>query len=993
MRLFTIVFLMSLAFAGFAQTKTISGKVLDENGEGLPGATLRVQGTTDGTIADMDGKFTVKTSVDQGVLVCSFIGYVTQQQNFQKETQLTFTLQPDVSELDEVVVIGYGTQKKSDLTGATGVVSSKDVDLQPVQRVQNMLQGKVAGVMVQQNSGAPGAAAKVNIRGFTGDPVYVINGFIGADINSVNPNDIESISVLKDASATAIYGARGANGVILVTTKSAQKSSKLKVSADYYHSLSQVYRRLDLMDPISYMKVVNKKLQEGGANPIFSNSDILKAASTPGYGTDWQKAAFQNANTDNLNVDLSKGWKTTSMRFSLGARELSGIIRNTNYGRYTSRLDINSNLTKKTKFSLNASYSLIKSHNVNNTSGQGGGKIVESAMSWEPNVPIINPATGDYTGTQGYGATVIGNPSFLINENNSYTTSNNLNAMLSLEHELFNGFSLRLFGASQSNFSNKHGFSRYLPASKAPSTGDQSNSHDYKNQGDFQIKYNKDFGDHHLDATGVFEVISWSSLQKITNFTYPRDSSETIVQHPIPNYKPQGMMSFLTRVGYSYKDKLMFTGSLRHDGSSRLPPGNKWGTFGSASVAYALSKESFLKGNSTITNLKLRGGFGQIGNVNSISAFQVQNLTNPMPYALAFQGYNLVPATFFEDGNNRANSNLKWEVSSQWNGGVDLELWKGMLQFTGDYYVKYTDKILFKKQVPSFLGGGSIYSNSGRVQNHGVELQLIHKWHSGKDFSMRTNFNVTFNRSKVLKLPRDTVYVGDVIDRQSHVLIKGQQVGNLWGYQYLGPKVADAPMKPGEVSNLNPGDAIYQDTNHDGQITIEDMVVLGNGNPRMVWGFNTYINYKNFSFNLFIQGVHGVDVWNLAYNGLLGGGTGVLDATSTEIFKSWSFDQSGAGGLPSLTAQYKLQSSIYVQNGNFIRGKNATLAYEFNDKALDKLHMGRLRVYLSVQNFYTISKYVGYDPAAHGGSNFAPGVDKGSFPQPISYTAGLNIGF
>ncbi|NME70771.1 SusC/RagA family TonB-linked outer membrane protein [Flammeovirga aprica] len=987
--LFSLLLLFS-SVSLFAQETILKGVVTSENGDPVPYVNLVIKGTTKGTMSSFDGSYQLSGLTINDIIAVSSVGYISQEIKYVGQKELNITVKEDAEQLDEIVVIGYGTQKKSDLTGSTGVVTAEDSDLQPVPNVQGMLQGKMAGVVVSQNSGAPGAAPKVNVRGFTGNPIYVIDGLIDGDINAVNPNDIENISVLKDASATAIYGSRGANGVIIVTTKGGKKNSPLKVNGEYYHTISQLNNKLDLLDPVSYMKIVNKKKLEAGANEIFSRDEIRRAESTPGFGTDWQDEIYRTAHSDNANISLSKGWENTTLRFSLGARNDQGIIRNTNYERYTSRLSVSSSLTSTMELNFNGSFTQEKGLNMGQGGQTGSDNAVASATAWAPNLPVFDESTGDYTGFQGYGATVRRNPVYLTDEILRNSDRKTYATNLSLTQKILPELKFKVFGAVQYRGVDNDTYTRYEPATaNSVSKLYQETISNVKYQGNAQLDFNKEFNSNHkLNATAVFEVISRQNKRDYftTSFDQGEDQEGTLSER-IYIMEPEGMLSALGRVGYSYKDKLLFTGSIRLDGSSRLPKDNQWDDFYSAALAYKLSNEEFLKNSDVISNLKLRIGYGEIGNVNSLNAFQVQDLTNPLIRPYVFNGTELSYAEGIENGNNRANPELRWEVSRQTNFGIDLGLFDDKIQVNADYYNKITDDSHFNSLVPAYLGGGTVKSNTGTIKNEGIELQLTYKYTSEGKFSMRNTLSFNYNDSEVINIPQDTVYVGtqeNGFDRQSHILIQGQQVGQLYGYKYLGVKTSNTPID-GEIGNLKMGDAIYLDANGDGKIDVNDMQVLGNGHPDFTWGFNSFIDYGNWSLNIFIQGVHGVDVFNLPQHGLLGGGSGVLDATSTEIYNSYSFDRNGT--LPSLNARLRTQSSMFVEDASFIRIKNITLAYQVPLKAYS------LRVYGGAQNVYTFTNYKGYDPEANSGSNLAPGVDRGSFPLPITYTFGLNFGF
>lgn len=1001
-RLCFFVFLTLEFYYSSAQT-IVNGTLTDDEGEALIGVTVRIKGTEKGTITDLDGNYQLATK-EGDVLVFSYIGFKTKEVEFTGQEKISLSLEVDLDELEEVIVIGYGTRKKSDITGSTGVMTSRDVDLQPVQRVENMLQGRVAGVVVQQNSGAPGSQPKVNIRGFDGTPTYVIDGFIDADINAINPSDIESISVLKDASATAIYGSRGANGVILVTTKKSRKETPFVVNADYYHTISQLYNRLDLLEPLQYMQIVNQKLIEAGASEIISESKIDEARSNPNFGTNWQDQIFRVAHSNNANLNVSKGWKDVGLRLSMGARKDQGIIVNTNYQRLTSRLNFNANLTEKTKISLIGGYTQEKNHNNNNDSrADGSNPVVAAATAWSPNLPVIDPATGDYQGFVGYGATVRRNPVYLAREIDADGLGHIFNGGLTLDHKLTEAITAKASYGMQYVKTKENTFRRFEPASDNPvSEAPSSKGTATKQQWNLQLDYQKALTDkHEITMTVVGEIIDRE--EEINRFltTYNPDGSvrEQNVKVKDPyDYEPNAQISFLSRLHYDFMEKILLTGSYRYDASSRLSAGEKWDNFFSGAIAYRMSDEIFMSDISWLRDLKLRLGYGEIGNTNSIQAFQIQGLTNPDISGYAFDGIDISSAEGFPDNSFRINRSLVWERSRTINGGFDLVMLDGQIELNVDYYQKFTEDAIFDNQVPQFLGGGSIKTNSGRFKNNGIEVALTHQWNTNKNYNVRSTLNIALNKSEVLALPQDSIFRGERqggFDQQSHILIQGKQIGLLWGYKYLGVKKEGIDTK-GELPFLKDGDAIYEDINGDGQLTVDDMQVIGSGHPNFVWGFNTFIDYKNFSLNFFVQGIHGQDVINLPKHGLLGGGAGVLDATSTEIFNSISFFPNlGNGSLPSLNANYRSQSSLFVEDGSFIRLKNITLGYTLPSKLLESMKIQNLRVYAGVQNLLTITDYKGYDPEARSGDSnrYTPGVDTGAFPIPRTYTFGFNLNF
>ncbi|MEM9895005.1 MAG: TonB-dependent receptor [Bacteroidota bacterium] len=991
---FSVIVQFLISTSASAQDVQILGQVADDEGLFLPGVTVQIKGTTRGLITDVNGNFELRA--DNGdILVFSYVGFLSQEIEVSSQTTLNIKLQSDVAQLDEVVVVGYGTQRKSDITGSTGLLTSKDVDLQPVQRVENMLQGKVAGVTVIQNSGAPGAQPKVNIRGFNGNPTYVIDGQIDADINSINPNDIETISVLKDASATAIYGSRGANGVILVTTKGGGKNQKLSVDLEYFHSIASLTNTLDLLDPVEYMLVENLKDQEAGlAEGQFSRAELIEAESDPNFGTDWQDFVFRLAHTDNMNLSISKGWERLSLRASVGLRNEDGIVDRSNYKRSTLGINLSYDLTKKTTIRVNSRYAREQTQNVGNR-GSGDSRIIRAATVWSPNLPIIDPLTGDYTiNPSGYGPLVLENPGYLVNEVQGEATRNIYNTVFSIKQQLLRDLSLMGTASLEYRSIPAQTFRRQEPGvdttTVTPTQILSSEREELRQQYNVQLDYARQINkDHRIDITMVGEVLYRE--QETFRFRNQYTFDETFIGIPgvtLPDsannpydFSSLGQISYLARVNYDFKNKLLFTGSFRQDASSRLESENQWDSFFSAALAYRLADEAFLAQSRVIHDLKLRVGYGEVGNVNSIGFAQIQNTVDTDLTGYVFSENELTNAVKFEDGGGqRANPDLRWETSRTYNAGLDLTLWKGKVEMVLDYYVKYTEDAQFNRRYPNFLGGGSARENVGRFRNNGIETTLIHQLNTGSNLQIRNSLNFAYNRAKVLEIPGDSLPIGNIensFDQRSHVLIEGQPFGTLWGYQYDGI---------GED-----GQAIYRDINGDGNRSIEDMTVLGNGHPDFSWGWNTHIDYKNFSLNLFIQGVHGADVFNLPKHALLGGGGGVLSATSREIYNSASY----GGPLPNLTeANLEVQSSLFVEDASFVRLRNITLGYNVPAKQLERLSLQSLRFYIGAQNLLTLTDYSGYDPETRAPGFFTtPGVDRGSFPVPRVFTAGLNLNF
>ena len=621
----------------YAQTNEVVGKVTDTDGVPLIGATVLEKGTMNGVVADIDGEFRLSISVN-ALIEVSFLGFVTKEITYSGESALDITLTPDLELLQEVVVVGYGSQKKGEVTASVSSISSKDVELHPIQRAENMIQGKVAGVVVTQSSGAPGSGLRINVRDLGKNPLIVLDGFIGGDINSIAPSDIEDITVLKDAAATSIYGARGAHGVVIVTTKGGKKSQPLKIDIGVSYSISQIREKIDLLDADQYIEVVNREERELGENPISGIFvDSLRSS------TDWQDEVFRNALSRNYQLSASKGNETSSFRLSVGAQENEGIIRNTSYSRYNVRFKSASDLTNSTSLNLNIGYTFERLINTaqdfdkrNNPSNEA----VEAALGWAPNFPIMDPRTGDFmAGREGYGPTTLANPRYLTDAIDRERDRNVVQGSLSLTQEILEGLEVTLYGGSQITSTNTNTYSRFRPDFEeedqiSTASAGTFTRYDFQTYG--RVDYAKNFGvDHQLKAMILAEVLSSNSQS--SSFT-ARDFFTEDLGIFSPEVADQsqstvgigrskiGNLSYLTRINYSYQDKWLLTASLRRDASSRLARENRVQYFPGLSMAYRLGDEPFFRDIPFIYGLKLRAGYGETGNVNSVRAFQIQDL-------------------------------------------------------------------------------------------------------------------------------------------------------------------------------------------------------------------------------------------------------------------------------------------------------------------------------------------------------------------------------
>jgi len=1015
---------------------TIQGSVTDDKGSPLPGTTVVVKGSAGlGTSTDAEGKFSLTVPTGNETLVVSAIGYVAQELPLGGRTTLTVKLVTDTKALDEVVVVGYGTQRRSDLTGAVGSVKSSEILERPVVNVAQSLQGRVAGVNVSVNSGQPGGNPNIRIRGYSSisasnTPLYVVDGvFWEQGIATLNPADIESMEVLKDASATAIYGAQASAGVILITTKRGKKGGQ--VSYDNYVSVSKIARKLDVLNAREFMAAEDLAFQNvqkfdpvGWAKGSYAARDpaikrralanpndpkrLFDEQLNPLYDVDWQKETTQTAVSQSHNLSFSGGGDQTTYGLFLNYTDADGTIRNTFQKRYSGRLVVDNQVKSWLKVGATLNYSNIEDRIGNNN--VGGNNIPRMMIEMIPIVPIQYP-DGSYGKRQDYPDMEGGDNPVALTREDVQTTRNQVfagNAFANIT--IMPGLEFRtVFGANTSSQLNPN-FSSNLVQLRA---GTQNIAGvlavDRKNiQWQNYVTYNKTFAEvHSLNVVAgtdmrryrYFDTYAENRSIADNSYLYYNLGAGATPSVPTSSYDARQNMSFFGRANYGFMERYLLTTTLRADGASNFGPGKKWGYFPSAALAWRVSQESFLADNSTISDLKLRFGYGLTGNSN-FRSYQSQALLGTNSYI--FNGVRVGGTTI----NTLSNEDLLWEKAKQFDLGVNLNLWKNRVNFEADVYQRTTTDLILGAPVPRSSGFGSITKNIGSIRNRGLELGLNTVNVDGQDFTWSTTFNISFLKNEVLKLGEagDDIFPGPNFLNETNVLRIGQPVGAFFGLERQGTWSTEEADEAARYSRL-PGDLKFKDQNDDGQINDKDRVVLGKG---IATGFGTFSNtfrYRNLDLIVDLQFSYGNDVMNLTHHSALDR-TGQANSFTRAVTDAWTPENQNtniAQVRPTYLAINGYQSRIdsyKVEDGSFIRGRNLVLGYTFPTSMLESIKLSRLRLYVSAQNFFLSTKYTGYDPetstydaTTDARNTFAQGIQFFDYPKARTLTAGLNVSF
>jgi TonB-linked SusC/RagA family outer membrane protein len=1009
--------------------KAISGKVTDDQGEPLPGATVMFKGTNIGTTTDTDGRYKLTVPDNAEILVVSFIGYLTEEKPIAGASVIDVTLVEDIKTLSEVVVVGYGTQKKSDITGAISSVKGNELTQLPIQRVDQALQGRAAGVLVLNTAGAPGANTTIRVRGMNSinggnNALVVIDGLQGGNLNSLNPNDIESIEILKDASATAIYGSRGSNGVILITTKGGKKG-KPTIEYNFNYGSQTIRHKLDVMGAVDYALTRNAyeatQNASGTPDPIFTDERIAELERDG--GTDWQNEIYRTAPIQNHQLTIGGGTDNLSYMVSGGYLNQEGILVNSSYKRFTLRANVNANITKSVTFGLN----WAGSKESGNSPPYGGGtaqsflgQAVNTAPRWDPTTPPFDEFGNYNRHPAGYGAYDSWNPLASAQEPdiNNNTIRNNINTYL--EFKIIEGLKLKITGgATIENLSNKSYYNsktregQPVGGKVGYATIDGGMATNFQNSN--ILTYDKDFGSaHHLNLTAVAEqqyAKNETTGLVASKFTVDQTGVNDLggaeqINSKYSNVSERVINSYMGRINYSYGGKYLLTVSYRADGSSVFGANNKWGYFPSASLAWRLSEESFIKNMNFFTDLKLRGSWGVTGN-QAIAPYQsIASMSSGYNYP--YTGNDATDLGFIIA--NAPNPNLKWESTTQTNIGLDVSVFRGRLNATVDLYSKSTEDLLLNRTLPAYTGFTSIIDNVGSVENKGLELSVSGdpltgniKWNSG--FTMSWNRNKVTDLGEVTRLEFKTTYGGYGLKNGFMQLRVGEPFGQMYGYGYEGTWKTSEAAEAAAYGQL-PGDPRYTDANKDGKINSNDIIIMGNAIPDFIFGWTNRVSYGNFELTFLIQGSKGNDIFNQGRIRL----ESPYEGTSTRLLDRWTEtnqDTDVPAFIDAVTRQnaglankVSLGSDAgrlerYVEDGSYVRLKNITLAYSIPSSLYKKTGLTKLRVYVSGTNLITLTNYTGYDPevSAYNGNDAQIGVDLSNYPTAKTYSFGIDVTF
>lgn len=1004
------------------QKKGISGTVIDETGTPVIGANIVETGTTNGTVTDVDGKF-VLTVEDNATIRISYIGYLEQIINTSGRNSFDIRLQEDAKSLEELVVVGYGTMRKRDLTGSVSSIKEEDIHRSPVTSFDQAIQGKAAGVQVSQASSAPGGRVMIRVRGgnslsSSNEPLYIVDGFpisaggsAGGNGTAQNPlatlntSDIASIEILKDASATAIYGARGANGVVLITTKRGE-TGKPRVSFDSYYGVQTVSKKLDMMNAREYAILVNEANANEGKAPVFPNPNnphYFPEISALGEGVDYQDLVFTDAPIQNYNIAVTGG--NDGIRYSIGGGFFNqdGIIKNSDFNRasFRSNLDINvlSNLTVNTNIS--ASHIWANGMPSEGDGGGGTGGIVHGIIVMPASVPVFD-AEGNYTHTNPTpGATPSSNP---VATANHYTDRHDIDRFLGsvdANWEIINNLTLKItFGADMSSANRAY----YWP--KETQRGFSKNGEGYQNYrkdasylNENILTYNNVIGDHSLNALAgyTWQIFHYKNASSgSTNYStdlYEANNlgAGTVYSAPGSNRSQNQLVSYLSRINYIYKDRYLFTFTARADGSSRFGANNKWAFFPSLAFAWRISEEEFLRDVAWLPNLKARASYGKTGNQN-IANYRSLAMLGTMNYPFGGLLNSGVGPT------NIPNPDLKWETTATTDIGLDIGLFNNRISLVADYYYKKTTDLLWNISTPSTSGFTSIFKNIGSLENKGVELSLGADIFTG-EFQWNSQLNWSRNRNKVLEIPGYTPSTQGSLSGHLKVngswLEPGLPVG-VWNMLKFDGVFQDQAQLDAGPRNTSAGDRLgdarYVDKSGDGFINYtDDRTIVGDPNPDFIYGWTNNFSFKGFDLSVYLQGSQGNDIINIqrAETNI----SGPWGNQRREILNRWTPENTNTN-IPRARVTVDpllIQSDWLIEDGSYMRVKTISLGYTFKNL----LSISSLRVYVTGQNLFTFTDYSGFDPEvnAQGNSNLQLGVDYNSYPAAKSMLFGVNATF
>ncbi|MBQ9522217.1 MAG: TonB-dependent receptor [Paludibacteraceae bacterium] len=983
---------------------TITGSVTDKaNQDAIIGANVIERGTTNGTVTDFDGVFVMEVSNDQASIEVSYLGYKTQIIPLKGQTNLTILLEEDAESLEEVVVIGYGTQKKRDVTTAISSVDTEDLEKIPITSAAQAMQGKAAGVTVMKPNGQPGTGMVVRVRGTTSmngsnDPLYVVDGVPMTDIDFLAPNDIESMQVLKDASSAAIYGSRAANGVIMITTKAghAKMKEKVKVGFSMYGGWTMVSKKMESLNFQQYKEY----LQDLGSTVVLPDGLTDR--------TNWFDETYKTGSTQNYQLSVSGSTEKVNYFLSGGYTNEVGIIRSTEYSRYNFRAALDVDVTKWLNIGANVAYSYSdKLGGISSGTGANRGGLVLSVINTPTYAPIYDPENPNHYYTNFYGVSNITHP--LENIERYKNQHNKQHRLLATAKGIFTLYDTKKFGREDKDhfihslkwtttFTEDLriiNYTSFLDPDKTSwgrnqyGEGTDTRSTDLVTIWDNVLNYNAQMNKHNLD---VMLGSSWTDSHYSWAGIYGSHYANGLIQtlNAANKIDPGStgtsgsewaILSFFARVSYNYDSRYLISANFRADGSSKLAPKHRWGFFPSVSAAWRISGEKFMEDVDWIDDLKIRGGWGQTGNQSGVGDYGY------------LERYSINRQQWWEQGKEHAvptysqsslrNTDLTWETTTQTNVGFDWTMLHNRLTFNFDWYYKYTKNMLMTVTLPAGSAAvNSIMRNEGEMSNMGVEFAITSHNFVRKNFKWDTQFNISHNKNRLEKLATSQVYYdGKVTDVLAEYCVRntpGRPLGSFYGY------------KTGGV-DPETGELIYLDTNGDGEVTAADRTYIGNPNPVVTLGMTNSFHFYGVSISFLLQGVVGNKIFNAGrietegmynpYN------------QSTRVLDRWR-RPGMITDIPKAGFDMRI-SDYFVEDGSFLRLKDLTIGYEFSGKWMQKIGLTRLQPYFSAQNLFTITKYMGMDPEVNqnGNSGTVQGLDYGTYPQTRTFVLGINIEF
>ena len=1020
--LFKFLALFCLAFTS-AQNVDVSGTIQDESGIPIPGVNIIVKNTTKGSVSDFDGNFTV-TGVEIGsTLTFSYIGYITQELVVKDKSNLSITLAEDVAKLDEVVVIGYGTQTKKEITGAVSVVSSETIEKLKPTRIEQALQGQVAGVNVTANSGSPGAGATINIRGVStnGDsrPLILVDGNVIEDLSVINPADIESMNILKDATA-GIYGVRAANGVILITTKTGRKDMPLTIEYNAYAGFQETTRKMSVLNATEYALIVNEAFAAGGSTPPYTDISGL------GKGTDWQDVIFQSAPIQSHNISFRAGKGKSSYSYSGSFLTQDGIVggSKSNFTRFTNSLAYNLDFLENFKFKSGLT---LTRQNSKGLPENALGSVLFNALNMAPTFTVYDE-NGDFTLAEGLGGEVI-NPLAQIENTYNRNKVMKLNGFAGLSYNFLEHFTaeanIQFNYAEVSNFSfdpiDYYGVGKVFNTLKSGVFEGFNIFRDYTFDG--FIKYENTFNDTHklnvllgtsvFKTTGMFSGATASDIKNndiafasVAEASDPQDIYKELGRNPTFDAR---LLSYFSRVQYDYKGKYLFSAVVRRDGSTKFGPENKFGIFPSGSIGWVASDEAFLKDSNFMNFLKVRASYGILGNDRIGDYRFVSLLTGEGTYF--FGGNDRENEYFGKASGPISNPQIKWEKQKTLDVGLDMRFLNNKIDLTTDYFKRRTEDLLVSPDISGLLGTGAPpFVNAGIVENTGIEFAIGYSDNLSENFKFSIKYNVTAIKNEVISVSGEGEYLEGGGFGISQPAISRMEAGYPLGY-FVGFQTAGIFQNQSEIDNAavgevapQPGDFRFVDqltvpiydpeTNEiiryeaDGVINLDDRVNLGNPLPAATMGLNISFDYKKWDFAAYAFASLGNEIVRN------------YERNQQAVNKpSWYLDRWTGEGTTNTAPRVSIGpssntvfSDFYVEDGSFVRLQNAQLGYTFsNDSGDSKLKS--FRIYLSGSNLFTLTKYNGYDPTAGTGAPIGGGIDQGFYPSARTYLLGVNVKF